>query len=443
MKRLAAACFLAIPLLAAVEIKDYEAVSLLGAKLVPAAADSAALERYEKAKADFGRDPSEENTIWLGRRAAYAGRYREAIAVFSEGLIRFPGSYRLLRHRGHRYLSIRQFAKAAADFEKAASLVRSEPLEVEADGVPNKAGVPLSNTQFNIFYHLGLAHYLAGDWAKAEAAYRECLVWSKNDDSIAATTDWLYLTLRRAGKPEAAAKVLETISPKMKIIENAAYRHRLLMYKGILTPEALLGPKPDESEAELRANAAIYHYGLAQRELWAGDKGAAKTRLEGIVAGAAWPAFAHIAAEADLARLLLESPDLSKPETLIRAWTAFWNLYDLDAVPALFSPGDEATYFSSEKAGLVAGREALLAHHRGFAFVPGGQARDGRLWLEDVRTRVDGPAAWMTARWLFDRDVSAATPPQRGPVTFVLVREAGGGAWRIAHAHFANDPPAK
>jgi len=443
MKRLAAACFLAVPLIAALETKDYEAVSLLGAKLVPTAADAAALERYEKAKADFARDPSEENTIWLGRRAAYAGRYREAIAVFSEGLDRFPGSYRLLRHRGHRHISVRQFAKAAADFEKAAALVRSAPVEVEADGVPNNAGVPLSNTQFNIFYHLGLARFLAGDWARAEAAYRECLVWSKNDDSIAATTDWLYLTLRRAGKAEAAAKVLETIGPNMTIIENAAYHRRLLMHKGILAPEALLGPKPDESEAELRANAAIYHYGLAQRELWAGDKDAARSRLEEIVSGAAWPAFAQIAAEADLARLLLEPPDLSKPETLLRAWTAFWNLYDLEAVTALFMPGDEATYFSSEIAGLIAGREALVEHHRGFGFVPGGQARDGRLWLEDVRTRVDEPAAWVTARWLFDRDVSASTPAQRGPATFVLVREAATGAWRIAHAHFANDPPAK
>ncbi|MBM3311373.1 MAG: hypothetical protein FJY80_07680, partial [Candidatus Aminicenantes bacterium] len=141
--------------------KDYEAVSLLGTKLSPAPPDRAAVERYEKAEADFARDPSEENTIWLGRRAAYAGRYREAIAVFSEGLARFPNSYRLLRHRGHRYISVRQFVKAAADFEKAAGLARAVALEVEADGVPNKAGVPVSNTQFNIFYHLGLAFYLA------------------------------------------------------------------------------------------------------------------------------------------------------------------------------------------------------------------------------------------------------------------------------------------
>lgn len=416
-----------------VPAKDYEAISFFGTKLVPAAADPAAVERYEKAKAAFARDPSEENTIWLGRRAAYAGRYREAIAVYSEGLSLFPNSHRLLRHRGHRNISIRQFVKAAADFEKAALLVRSLPLEIEADGVPNKSGIPVSNTQFNIFYHLGLAYYLAGDWAKAEAAYRDCLVWSKNDDSIVATTDWLYLTLRRAGKAEAAVRVLNPITPKMKIIENDAYHRRLLMYKGL---------QPGESEADLRADA-IANYGLAQRDLWAGDKSAARARLEKIVEGSSWAAFAYIAAEADLARLVLESPDLSTPESLLRAWTVFWNVCDLDALARLFAPDEETTYFSSEKSGLIVGRDALLAHHRGFGFVPGGQARDGRLWLEDIRTRIEGPAARVTARWLFDRDAAAPTSAQRGPVTFVLGREAGAGAWRIAHAHFANDPPAK
>jgi tetratricopeptide (TPR) repeat protein len=422
--------------------KDYEAISLFGTKLNPAAADPAALERYDKAEADFALDPSEENTIWLGRRAAYLGRYREAIAVFSEGLSRFPDSYRLLRHRGHRYISVRQFLKAASDFKRAAPLVRSMPLEVEADGVPNKAGTPLSNAQFNVFYHLGLTYYLMGDWAHAEAAYRECLAWSKNDDTLAATTDWLYLTLRRAGRSEEATRVLTPIRPQMKIIENAAYYNRLLMYKGALSSAALLGPKPEESEAELKANAAIYNYGLAQRELWAGDKHAARARLEQIVGGGNWPAFACIAAEADLARLTLESADLSTPETTLRAWTASWNIYDLNVISALFLPGEGTTYFSSEKPGLITGRDALIAHHRGFGFVPGGEARDSRLWLEDIRTRIDGPGACVTARWMFDRDVSGASRAQRGPVTFVLVREEKTGAWRIAHAHFANDPPA-
>jgi tetratricopeptide (TPR) repeat protein len=423
--------------------KDYETVSLLGAKLVSPAPDPAAVERHRAAAADFERDPSEENTVWLGRRAAYIGRYREAIAVFSRGLERFPDSYRLLRHRGHRYITLREFVRAKADFERAAALVRGRPLEVEADGLPNAAGIPTSNTQFNIFYHLGLARFLMGDRAGAEAAYRECLAWSKNDDSIAAVTDWLYLTLRRAGKADEAARVLAAVKPRPKIIENGAYFHRLRMYKGELSPEGLLSPKPGESEAERKASFAIYAYGLAQRALWEGDKATAWARLEAIVRTTAWAAFAHIAAEADLARLELETPDLSSPESTLRTWTVFWNLYDLDAADCLFAAGEGTSYYSSEKAGLIAGREALAAHHRGFGFVPGGAAKDSRLWLENVRVRLFGPSAWATADWLFDRDAASDVPPQRGPVTFVLVRDGEADAWRIAHAHFANDPGAK
>jgi tetratricopeptide (TPR) repeat protein len=108
-----------------------------------------------------------------------------AIGIYSDGLSKFPVSCRLYRHRGHRYISIRQFGRAIADFEKAAALVRGKPLEVEPDGVPNKTGTPVSNTQFNIYYHLGLAYFLTRDFTKAEAAYRECLRWSKNDDPAA------------------------------------------------------------------------------------------------------------------------------------------------------------------------------------------------------------------------------------------------------------------
>ena len=64
---------------------------------------------------------------------------------------------------------------------------------------------------------------------------------------------------------------------------------------------------------------------------------------------------------------------------------------------------------------------------------------DARLWLENLEVRETGDVAVATADWLFDRDVAGAGPAQRGPVTFVLVRQADG--WLIIHAHFANDPP--
>jgi hypothetical protein len=124
---------------------------------------------------------------------------------------------------------------------------------------------------------------------------------------------------------------------------------------------------------------------------------------------------------------------------LVRAWVDMWNRFDLDQVDALFIRDARLTYFSSEKPGLIAGIESLREHHRGFGFVPGGANRGSRLWLEAAQAHTYGSAVVVAATWFFQRAGSAAA--QRGPVTLVLVNDGAG--CRIAHAHFANDPPAK
>jgi ketosteroid isomerase-like protein len=414
--------------------KAYETVSLFGRPLAAPPAPAAAIQAIEQARRDFEAAPTEDHYIWLGRRTAYAGRYRDAIAIYTDGLARFPGSYRLHRHRGHRYISDRQFTRAIADFEKAAELARGRPLEVEPDGAPNKAGIPVSNTQFNIYYHLGLARYLARDFAAAEAAYRECLKWSKNDDSVVAVTDWLYMTLRRTGRNAEASRLLEPLRPGMPLIENGAYLDRLLMFKGAIPEADFARSKAGETPPE----TAIRDYGLGMAALWRGDRARAR-ELFGRQAGTpAWSSFATIAAEVELAGLLRDAPDRASPRAVLETWVLAWNLYDLDLVMSLFTRNPAPTYFSSERPGRIDGADALAAHHRVFGFVTGGKPADARLWLGDLEVREQGAVAYATAAWYFDRDVAAGAAPQRGPLTFVFRR--GDDGWRIAHAHFANDP---
>ncbi len=415
--------------------KRYEAISLLGAVLESPPPGAAALASYEQARRDFDTSPTEDHYIWLGRRAGYLGRYREAIDVYTRGLETFPDSYRLYRHRGHRYISIRQFGRAIADFERAAALAKDRPFEVEPDGAPNKAGVPVSNTHFNIYYHLGLAYYLTRDFTKAEAAYRECLKWSKNADSVVAVSDWLYMTLRRTGRATEAADILSGMRPGMTLLENDAYLDRLLMFKGEITPEAFARPRPEESAPE----TAIRAYGAGLVRLWSGDRAEARALFDRVAYSGSWASFAAIAAEAELVDLAEAEPDRRTPASTLGTWTTAWNAYDLDLVPALFTGQPAPSYYSSEKPGRMTGRAALAEHHKGFGFVPGGKASDSRLWLEGIVIDERGDMALATAAWLFDRDVAGAAPPQRGPVTFMLVR--GPDGWRIQHAHFSNDPP--
>jgi tetratricopeptide (TPR) repeat protein len=280
-----------------------EATSLFGKPLVSAPPTGETKTRLEadlaKAQADYDRDPaSVEAAIWLGRRLAYLGRFNDAIAAYTRGIEKHPNEPRLYRHRGHRYITIRKFALAVTDLRKASELVAGKKDEIEPDGAPNKAGIPRSTLQSNIWYHLGLAQYLSGDFAAALPSYREGMNVSKvNDDMLVATSDWLYMTLRRLKRDDDARQVLEPIREKMDVLENTAYHQRLLMYKGLRTPESILNLNTADD-----VQIATQGYGVGNWYLVSGDRVKAKEIYEKVVAGRAWGAFGYIASEADLKR---------------------------------------------------------------------------------------------------------------------------------------------
>jgi tetratricopeptide (TPR) repeat protein len=277
-----------------------EATSLGGKPLMRITLDNQqALEaNLAQAEKELAANPkSADAIIWVGRRLGYLWRYQDAIAMFSRGIAEHPNDPRMYRHRGHRYITVREFDKAVADFDKAVALIKGRQDEIEPDGQPNAAGKPRSTLHFNIWYHLGLAHYLKGDYEKALAAFTECMKVSNNDDSVAATSDWLWMTLMRLNRKAEAAKVLERITPKMDILENGSYHRRLLMYKGLEKPEVLLDPKADA------LTLATQGYGVGNWYYVTGDKQRAREIFERVVSGSNWSAFGYIAAEADLHRM--------------------------------------------------------------------------------------------------------------------------------------------
>lgn len=193
------------------------------------------------AQAAYDADPTDEtNIIWLGRRLSYLERFDEAIDVFTKGLEIHPESYRLLRHRGHRYISTRQFEKAIDDLTRAATLVKDVPIEIEPDGMPNAAGVPRSNAQFNIYYHLGLAHFLRAEELEAFRAYEKCMAYSNNDDLRCATLHWLCMTLWHIGMDDHAAIMLDRFPAEPEIIENDGYFMLIQLYRGERDVDAIL-----------------------------------------------------------------------------------------------------------------------------------------------------------------------------------------------------------
>jgi tetratricopeptide (TPR) repeat protein len=244
------------------------------------------------------KDPnSADNIIWVGRRTAYLGRYKDAIKIYSDGIQQFPADARLYRHRGHRFITLRCLDLAIADFEKAAKLIKGRPDEIEPDGLPNARNIPTSTLQSNIWYHLGLAYYLKGDFQRALRAYREAEKVSTNADMQVATTHWLYMTLRRMGRENDANKVVAAIRDDLDIIENADYYKLISVYKGKLKAADLLSEI--SSQADSLSNATI-GYGLGNWFLYNGQAAEAEKIFRRVTGGNQWASFGYIAAESEL-----------------------------------------------------------------------------------------------------------------------------------------------
>lgn len=153
----------------------------------------------EEARRAWEADPSIDNATWYGRVLAYQGLHREAIEVFTAGLKRHPQSGKLLRHRAHRYVNLREFDKSIADGLRAAELYRGKPLERERLGPDYFPSTP-DVVQFYLYYHLGHAYFAKKDFPAAAQWFsrsREVALGVEDLPIHAAAVYWQYLSLAR------------------------------------------------------------------------------------------------------------------------------------------------------------------------------------------------------------------------------------------------------
>ena len=131
--------------------------------------------------------------------------------------------------------------------------------------------------------------------------------------------------------------------------------------------------------------------------------------------------------------------DITQDEVtqVVDQWLELWATFDLNLLEQIFYKSENLTYFSSEKEGLMVGYDELIQHHTGFGFVDGGKKPANSLWLEDIEIRLYGSSALVGAVWFFGDQLVDEDSVQKGPVTFVLIKNEMGEA-RIIHAHFAN-----
>ena len=213
--------------------------------------------------------------IDLGVAQSGAWQFREAIATFTRGLEIEPDNALLLRWRGHRYLSVRELDRAFADLTR---------------------GGTLDPTIYGIWYHLGVVQFLRGDFAAAAASFAKAQPIAPDAGELAGSTDWLWMSLSRAGRGDEAKAMLDR-RPDNKPVTNA-YTRRLQLYRGEIGPEAVVTPA-DTDEVQV----ATLAFGLGNWYLVRGDKVEARKWFERSVQSGGWPGFGFIASEAELRRL--------------------------------------------------------------------------------------------------------------------------------------------
>ena len=175
-------------------------------------------EAITKARAALDADPKNvARIIDLGVAQSGARQFREAIATFTRGLEIEPDNALLLRWRGHRLLSVREFDRALADLRR---------------------GAALDSSLYGIWYHLGVLQYLRGEFADAAASFTRAQPIAPDAGELAGSTDWLWMSLSRAGR-SAEAKAMLDRGPDSKPVTNA-YTRRLQLYRGEIGPEAVV-----------------------------------------------------------------------------------------------------------------------------------------------------------------------------------------------------------
>ncbi len=237
--------------------------------------DTGAIARAESALAREPRNAS--RILELERAQAAVRQYREAIATLTRGIADAPANARFYVDRGHRYVSVRELDKALADLNR---------------------GAALDSSLYDAWYHLGVVHYVQGDFAAAARDFARARPSAPDENERAGSADWLWMSLSRAGRRAEAATLLASLPDSFRVPARYPYFLRLRLYRGRLDPADLIGPA-DTGDIQL----ATLAYGLGNWYLVLGDTARARTYFERSIASGGWPAFGFIASEAELRRL--------------------------------------------------------------------------------------------------------------------------------------------
>lgn len=269
---------------AILQAQTLQVTGLTGRKFYSLPDDKGAVAAAEKA---LSADPGNPDLLdKLAQAQIGVWQDREAAATLTRALAISPDSAALLTERGHRELPLREFAKARADLTRSAAI---DPKRMDT------------------FYHLGLSHYFLGEFAQAADAFRHAVDLAPNIDERINSTNWLYASLRRAGKPEEAANAAAAITPDMKNTADHTlfYLKLVRFFQGALPESQALPPEPPagntDTEAELKFDTV--GYGIGNWHLYNHHPTEAQDYFRRVAKGHVWVTWGYIGSEVELARM--------------------------------------------------------------------------------------------------------------------------------------------
>lgn len=279
--------------------RPQEAVSFSGKPLfrfdIPQERLSEVESQIAELEAKAGK--SEEDYINLGYLYVSAGQFNGAIDLYTRGLERYPDSFKLLRHRGHRYINTRQLDSAILDLERAVELLGDDNTDVFQYRL---SGEQFGTYEHWVWYHVGLYHYLNGDYGLAAEAYEKCVSTATNNEVLAGAVDWLYNARMHNGEAGKASEALEAVPEDLDVSPTYSYFQRILVYKGLKTPDEFLDlGKPGE---EWDGREITSGYGMANWYKWNGDAAKAQLIYDNILKTPYWSSWAYVVTDREQSR---------------------------------------------------------------------------------------------------------------------------------------------
>lgn len=216
-----------------------------------------------------------EDLMALAKALVFQLRYREALKIYDRAVALESDNILCYRQRAPRLINTLQPEKAAADLEKCRALGGAED---------------------DISYRLGIARYLAGDYAAAMAEEAICYPLVDEEMGIAAMY-WHTLSAWRAGaEPELLNRHYH---PGMAVGHHTAYEGAMSLPAGARSEEEILHRLEDPAITDLEYS--MLAYGVSAYLDHIGRSGpAAKLRASILPRDGFWISYAYLAAWNDI-----------------------------------------------------------------------------------------------------------------------------------------------